>query len=490
MTEALCSYCKLFGKPSARVNFIISITAPGSLVHKRIQYILENNAEASSLENDGRLAKYETLMDIGDQIFNRQNDSSSVNQVTSTLSRSCCHGFTLMPLNIDNKSSSSQLDTFQEDILDLLDPKADEATEEQDSKPKSSSWIIISGSMCLEPAFFNIFLQINDQKSSLLTFTLNVLCFLVTEQRLFEMWSVRNQPLQDYNKTMYPDFEREINNFFSLLNSSTDLQKNTLLINEQDYLTDAKLQTLLQSIFYDRSLKFRANNDKLRNDMAKLLVCCPRKVYDVSNVRTGLQRCYNPMVDNRLKPLLNDLQQTTTAANAARKIIQIVLDEFEFMNDEERRVYKRQMMIGFQSGNAEKSNTIVAQLVHYAFRLLKNKNDTLIPLVYSIVLVICKLGSHYIFRHELLNHTPEIYEVSLLLISQRQYALTLAGLRLCITILNGDRNEHKYALAYLKYDTFSARKILDAVKWLLSPFHTLKVMWEKEHEEQDNYNSQ
>jgi hypothetical protein len=97
-------------------------------------------------------------------------------------------------------------------------------------------------------------------------------------------------------------------------------------------------------------------------------------------------------------------------------------------------------------------------------------------------LVICRLAGHFIFRHELFNNTPEIYTLSLLLVSQRQYALTLSGLRLCTTILNGDQNEHKYAIAYLTHDGLSARKILDAIKWLLSPYLTLETLWKEEKE--------
>jgi hypothetical protein len=75
--------------------------------------------------------------------------------------------------------------------------------------------------------------------------------------------------------------------------------------------------------------------------------------------------------------------------------------------------------------------------------------------------------------------------LSLSLISQRQYALTLSGLRLCLTILDGDRTEYKYAMAYLAHETSSARKILDAIHWLLSPYLTLENLWKKEEEEEN-----
>jgi hypothetical protein len=281
-------------------------------------------------------------------------------------------------------------------------------------------------------------------------------------------------------------YERRINNFFSLLNKSTYFQENTLLIEEKNVLTDNKLQTLLQDLFNNKSSKYRANNNKLRYDMAKLLLPGRRTVRDVRNVRNSLQKYYNRNVEDRLKPLLKDFQHATKAATAARHIIQLVLNDFSRINEEELRVYKRQLIVGFNSNDAKDSNTIAAKLVHYALQLLSNNDDTSIPLINSIVLVICMLGTHFFFRHELFNNTPEIYKLSLLLIGQRQYALTLSGLRLCTTILNGDQNEHKYAIAYLTHDSSVGRKILDAINWLLSPYLALKNLWKEEKEKEND----
>lgn len=486
MVESLCSCCKLLGKPAVRINFIISTGLPNGLIHERIEYLLENYSETSSFENGDRLTNYETLVDINSQLFGSQKKISSVSQPISTVKQSCCNGFTTMPLDIDNILDPFQLESFKKTIVDLLDRKADSEIEEENTKPKSPTWIMINDSMCLEPAFLNIFLQLNNQNSPLPSFTLNILCFLVDEQRLFENWFFQNRPIEDYNTNICPTYEREINNFFHLLNSSKYLQQNTLLINEQDMVTDDKLQILLQGIFQHGSSKFRANNEKFRQKMAKLFSSRQRRTHDVRNVRSSLVKRYNQTVTDRLMPLLDNLQQPTTATDAARKIIHIVLNEFERMNDEERRVYKRQLILGFHFGRAKDSNTIIAQLVHYALFLLRNNDDTLIPFIYSIITVVCKLGTHFIFRHEFLNNTPEIFTLSLLLVSQRQYALTLAGLRLCMIILDADQNEHKYAMSYLRHDSLSARKILDAIKWLLSPYLTLDKMWQEEEEEKDS----
>ncbi|CAF4175149.1 unnamed protein product [Rotaria sp. Silwood2] len=486
MTDLLCSCCKLLGKPPGRINFIITTGSPVSLVYQRIRYLLRNYSEISSYTNDIHLTKFETLMDISDQLFSRQNQSSSTDQsMSTTLTPTCCNGFNSMSIGITDTSNSLQVDEFRKNILELLNP----TNEEQEIQHKSASWILLSGSVCLEPTFINIFLQLNESNSSLLNFTLKVLCFLVNEQRLFENWLFQSQSIQDYQTNTYPVYDHRIKSFFSFLNSSKYLQNNTLLIDEQTVLLDTSLEKLMQNLFHNESSKYLANNNKLRSDMAKLLSFRQRTARDVRDVRNNLQKCYHRVISDRLKPLLNDLQQPDTAANAARKIVYLVLDELGRINDEELRAYKKQLILGLNPDDFKHGNTIAAQLILYALQLLKNQNDALTPFIYSIVLVICILGTHFFFRHDLFNYTPEIYKLSLLLISQRQYALTLSGLRLCSTILDGDQSEHKYAITYLTYDPLVARKILDAIKWLLSPYQTLKNLWKEEEEEDNNSES-
>ncbi|CAF2097599.1 unnamed protein product [Rotaria magnacalcarata] len=477
MAESICSCCKLLGKPPGQVNFIITTGVPHSLVYHRIEYLLSNYSDTSSYTNDTRLTNYETLISLSDRIFTINKHLSD--QSTSTSTHTCCNGFNAMPIDIDDISNLSQLDTFRKTILELLDSSNKE-------KPKVSSWIMLHGSICLESAFLSIFIELSNSKSSsLLSFTFTTLCFLVNEERLFQNWLFQSLSIQDYQSRTYPEYDQRLKSFFSLLNSSKYLQENTLLVEEQIVSTDSTLQTLLQGIFRNESSKYRANNDKLRFNMAKLLLPSRRTVRDIRDIRQNLQGDYHRIVANLLKPIFNDLQNPATAANATRQIVRIVLDDFRRMNGEELRVYKRQMTLGFNSHGTNHANTIAAQLVHYALHLLRNNNDdTLTPLIYAIILTICILGSHFFFRHELFNHTPEIYTLSLLLVNQRQYPLALAGLRLCKTILNGDQNEHKYAITYLTHDPLTARKILDTIKWILSPFQTLKILWREEDEEE------
>lgn len=487
MTESLCSCCKLFGKPPARINFIFATGLPYSLMYRRIKYILGNYSENSVFEHEARLADYEALMDTSNQIFIGQNKSPSIEQSTSAVTETCsCHGFTIEQIMCTDTKDSAQLDAFQKRILDILDPE----DEEKNSKRKTPTWIMISDSRFLESAVLNVFVQIHNQRSSLLSFTLTLFCFVVNEAQLFENFVCQDLPVEDYQSKIYADHESRINKFFVFLEESEYLQENTLLLNEKDLATDDDLQILLQDIFRSVSSKYRANNNRHRFAMSTLLTHRERTIDHVKILRKELLKFLKPTIENRLVPLLNKLKQQTTAAPAARQITHLVLDEFKRMNKEEKRIYQRQLTLGFEGNDAEDSSTITAQLIHYALYLLRNDNGTSMSLVYSITLTISKLGEHINFRHKLFQNTPEIYDLSLLLISKRHYALTLCGLRLCVTILNGDEVEHKYALAYLKHDAKGARKIIDAIKWLLSPYITLKNLWREEEEKITNDNSE
>ncbi|CAF4251448.1 unnamed protein product [Rotaria sp. Silwood2] len=485
MTESLCSCCKLLGKPPSPINFIIAMGSPVSLIYPKVEYLLRNYSEISSYMNDIRLPNYEILTNINDQLFASQNQSSSIDRRLSTLIPSCCNGFNLMSININDVSNSSQIGEFRNRLLELLKL----ANKVENVQYKSPSWILLSGSICLESKFINIFLQLNDLNSPFFNFTLKIMCFLVDEQQLFENSLAQRRSVQDYQINIYPVYEKRIKSLFSVLASSKYLQNNVLLIDERIVTDDSALQTLIQSLYHNESSKYLANDNKLRFDVLKLLSPRRRTARDVRDIRNFLQKNYNRTISNRLKPLLNDLQQSDTAENAARKIVHLVLDEFDRLNDEELQVYKRQLIFGFNLSDAAYQNTIAAQLIHYVLQLLNNQNYALTPFIYSMVLAICVLGNHFIFRHDLFSHTPEIYTLSLQLITQREYALTLSGLRLCSTILNGDQIEHKYAIYYLTHDPLAARKILDAIKWLLSPYQILKNLC-REVQAHENSDSQ
>lgn len=480
MTDSLCSCCQLFGKPRARVNFIILAGAPDSVVYQRIKYLLQNYQKTNLSTQDTSLTDYNTLMTSSGHIFDLRNQTSSIDLSTTSSTDKCCHGYIRLPFSIDDTSNPNEWKTFQKNILDLLHGKMDENIEEQSTNAEPPSWILLHGSICLESELLNVFIKLKDENLTMVTYTFTVLGLLVSEQQLFEHWLCRNLVIENYQNNTYPEYEKRIHAFFSLLNSSKYLQENTLLVEENKDLTDDKLVILLKNLFQHDLSKYRAINHKLRSDMERLLRPCRRTARDVRSVRGNLQASYQKNGKYQLESLLNCLKRPETADNAARQVVRLLLDEFSRLNNEQRRAYKRQILCGFKASDSENSNTIVAQLVHYALRLLQNYEVTKIPLLYSVIMVICEAANHFIFRHELFNHTPEIYTLSMLLVSQRHYALTLSGLHLCSKILNADQNEHKYAGAYLTHDPLTARKILDAIKWLLSPYLELRKLWDEE----------
>ena len=480
MTQSRCSCCLLLGPPPARVNFIIVTTISDSLVYQRIKHLLRHYSEGNSSTGDASLTNYDSLMSINDQLFQRANLTTPAETPTTETTQTCCHGYASFPTTVNDVSSTSELERFEKNILDLLNPKKEATAEEKTLDHEPSTWIMLSGSIYSEPALLQVFLQMKERHSPSLTFTFTVLSFPVTERRLFEYWLPNNSALHEYQTRTYPEYEKRIGEFFSLLHSSKHLQENTLLIEEIDQLTDKVLEQVLKGLFRTGASRHRAVDDRLRSSMSKLLRFQPRTARDIRAVRGRLFGGYNNNAEADLKLLLSDLQQSSTAINGARAAIQLVLDKFERMQKEERRAYQRQLILGSRASDPKRSNTVIARLIHCALQLLEKDLETSTPLLYSIIVVICSISSHFFFRHELFNNTPEIFKLSMLLVSKRQYAVTMSGLQLCSTILVADQNEHKYAAAYLTHDPLAARKILDAIKWLLSPYLQLKILWKEE----------
>lgn len=482
MADTFCSCCEILGKPPSQINFILATGLPDSSVYERIRHSLINLRNNSCI-NDTNLLHYKAMMDISDHLFTSQQDASSIDQSGSKPTQNCCNGFSTMLVDILDISNSSEVDAFQKKVEKLL---LDSTTDSRDDNHQSASWVLLTGSILLEVTLLNIFLRCRDANPSLTSFSLTVLCFLGNEQRLFENWLCQSQCIEQYKNKIYPEYDQQIKRFFSLLQTSQYLQENTLLIEEQTVLTDDELHKLMKCIFSGESSKYRANNGELRSRMKKLLSPRKRTVHDIRYVRNDLLGHYNGTIKRYLDPLLSALQQTQTAADAARQIVHIVINDFPRLNDEELRTYKRQMILGISGNGIKHGNSIVVKLIRYALYLLENKDDKLTPLLYGIVEVICILSTHFHFRHELFHYTPEVYKLSLLLVTQRQYTLTIAGLNLCATILDADLTEHKYATAYLSHDQLTARKILDAIKWLLVPYLNLIKLWREEVEKEQS----
>jgi hypothetical protein len=139
MADSLCSCCQLFGKPKARVNFIILAGAPDSVVYQRIKYLLQNYQKTNLSIQDTSLTNYDTLMTISSHIFYIENQTSSIDLSTTSSTDKCCHGYSRLPFSIDDTSNPTEWKTFQKNIFDLLNGKVNENVEEQSTNVESPS---------------------------------------------------------------------------------------------------------------------------------------------------------------------------------------------------------------------------------------------------------------------------------------------------------------------------------------------------------------
>ncbi|CAF1091118.1 unnamed protein product [Rotaria magnacalcarata] len=474
MTDSLCSCCQIFGKPRARLNFIILASGPDSVAYLGTKHLLQNYVEINSSTSDSNLTDYDTLARINNSIYNRGHQTTLLDPSTRNAMNKCCYGFSSMWASIDSVSNGNEWDTFRRKIFDLLDAKINE----DQTEVEPPTWVLIYGSACFEPTLLNIFIDLKDENLLLSTNTFAVLGLLVNEEELFKSWICRNVALEDYDKATYPEYERRTQAFFVLLNLSRFLQEHTLLVEERGNFNSDQLREILKHLFQQNISEYSSVNDNLRSSMEKLLKRRERTVRDVKAVRSSLLISYQNSAKIPLESIVACLKHDGRAAEAARKVINLILNEFRFINKEQKRAYRRQLLCGFDKSDAQNRNTVAAQMTHYALRLLKNYHESTVPLLYAVVIAICEASSHFYFRHEFFAHTQEVFTLSLLLACQQHYALAIAGLQLCVKILNADQNEHKYAHAYLSRDPSSARKILNTINWLLSPYQQLKKLWD------------
>ncbi|CAF4224227.1 unnamed protein product, partial [Rotaria sordida] len=167
MADSPCSHCQLFGKPLARINFIIIAGSPDSMVYQRVKHLIRDYAGINSPTRDTNYTNYDSLMNISDQVFNRQTQEEVVDVSKSLSTEKCCHGFEVFPIGINDVLDSAQLQIFKKDILNLLELKADEDVQTKDKIAEPASWIMMNGSVCLEPALLNVLLQLKDENLSL-----------------------------------------------------------------------------------------------------------------------------------------------------------------------------------------------------------------------------------------------------------------------------------------------------------------------------------
>lgn len=476
MTETLCACCKILGTPPRPINYIIATGLPHSLVYEQIKHLLLTNISASHPPmDDGCLSDYQGLVKIGNSLFDSQNRLSSIQQVLSTPVGNCCNGLRILSFGMDDKSKSLNTDEIKKTIKNLLDS----SSERQFKRHQSPSWILLSGSIFLQPTLISTFLPDKGSHIAPIDYTVTLICFLGNEKRLFESWLCQLTSFENYDEKVYPDYNKKIKDFFAFLNTSEYLRANTLLIDEKIALNDKELRSILEAIYHSKSTNYRAVNNELRSKMERLLSPKVRTIREILHVRTSLVKDYREHISKQLETLFDDMQQAETADRAVREICHIILNVLPRLDKEQQSVYRKQFMTDVRSYTEQRS-TIASQLTQYALSLIESNNPQSMSLLYGITEAICKLIDHYHLYHGLLNKTPEIYKLSLLLIAQRQYALTLVGTNLCARILEKDVKEHKYGDKYLAYDLHTTRRIFDAIKWLLSPYQKLNELWQNE----------
>ena len=470
MAELPCSCCTLLGEPPARVNFKILTGLPYSRERERIYYLREHHNEdgyAGTVVN----SYYHSLIDVSKELFNPMNLSCSS---IASLPNKCCYG-SKFP-NKNNQLTSSCYDAVKNYILCQLKPKSTIEKSEVDPCVQAASWIIFNDSNCMEEKFLNIFLQLKDHQAPLLDYTFTVLCLLDSEKEVFKNCILQSTTFDQYNSISI-EYQRRIKDFFILLKSSSILQQRTLLV-EQNKLSNSEI---IQRILHRLPRNVSGRGSTFYHEMEHLFTPITRQPDDIGVVRRSLQKDYNQAAQDHLQALLNKLRQRNTVEEAAHQLIRLVLIDFKYMNAEEKSIYRRQLILGFNSYDAQQhSNSIAAQVIHYIVELISKQDKKQNSLTYALVEVICILAEHSFYCHDLFNSTPEIFTLSMSLVCQRQYPIVLGGLRLCKIILKGDRVKNKYAAMYLKYDRLAARKMMDAIKWLLAPYQTLQMQWEQE----------
>ncbi|CAF1648618.1 unnamed protein product, partial [Adineta ricciae] len=459
MVDSLCSYCQIFGKPSTQINFIILAGGPDTTAYERIKYFIQNYSQTNTSFEVNNLTNYDALMAIQNRIFDHKSQPASTNSVTTNPIHTCCRGRTTL--------HAKEYETLRKEVDDLLNENA-------------LTWILVYGSVLLDPDFLKIVIDVNNQKQPSVTTAFAVLGLLVNEEKLFTDWICQSAPYQEYINQTYPNYADRTRRFFSLLNSSQSLREHTLLVQDNGDLPSAQLQEILKDLFDQKLSKYSSNDNNVRSSMEKLLGPHKRTVQHVRYTTSNLKSYYARILKRPLESLCSRLKNIDEATEAVREVVYLVLRDMVYADREKQRAYKRHFLCGFKDSDVENSDTIAAQLILYAQRLLASYDESTFSLLYAILWCICQVSKHFFFRHKLFSNTRETFELSLSLVCHQNYALKLAGLDLCEKILNADLNEHRYANVYLSVDTSTARKILNAIMQLLLPYQRLKEMYRDE----------
>lgn len=470
MVESCGPCCRLFGQPPEPVNFIIVTGLPHTRAYKRILSLLKYPDEVVSKKYSRPQDDYPSLVEGSIVLFDSRNENLSRTSRIVSHANNTCRGFRVMKYEGCRQSSISNLETLKEEIYDQLKWQSKMRAEAQcKTRP---TWIVFNQSTCMEREFLNIFLQ--NHRSESVSYSFTVLCILGDEEAVLNNCLSANVTSDEYN-LLCTQYQKQVEDFFTLLESSHILQERTKLIQQNELSTDEQIQRTL----------YQLPSEVTKPDDATILSWKYMKNLFMPSRRIASEIRIQPDVSEQrltshLESLQNELQQGTSVEDSVYRIIDLVLFGFNSMTQSNRNICQRVLILGSNSPSRQwQPNSIASTLIRYALELLDKRDDTKSSLIFNLVRVICILGSYSFDFHKLIDGASKIFTLSLSLISRRDYVLVLVGLKLCATILKSDRLKNKYAIAYLKHDENAVKTIMDAVEWLLSPYGTLKDLWDK-----------
>lgn len=420
MSQSLCPCCELLGTPPKRVNFIIITGLPWNSIRYSIRrWLLGHGTDRIRINNHVDLTDYQSLSHLDDQLFKLESSSSSKRIPSMSSAQKCCHGYSLTLLEGFDKTDPFVWDQFKRDTLRQLEVKRKPEDKIRSKQPEPVSWIIIDDKKCMEREQLNFFLQLKDYDVPLLSYTFTIICVIGDERQLFQNCIIECVNRHEYESSVYPDYQRRLQDFLENFNTSSTLQDRTIFIEQSEASNSKNLRASLLNLPTKVS-EYGTRKESFRQHVKNMLVPSRCTVHDINVFRSNSRKQFENISHEQLESLFNSLESSITTESAVRKIVRIVLIEFKCMSTEQRRLYEQKLLCGLTSNDARQSRTIAAQMTRYALQLLSEPKNTAIPLLYDIILVICTLGKHRYFCHELFNNTSEVFTLSMSLVCQRQ----------------------------------------------------------------------
>lgn len=462
MAFETCAFCDVFGKGKAELNVIIITGALCDDFIYAIKGQMETDERKHNLRAEYKYTNYSTAAAIVQTVSQSKANSELTAHTTNNLLPSCCRGSKIVEVN------SQMLQSEKNKIEQWLHTKSS-SDDNRECKILASgdflpSWFLFIAPVISNSEFWENFINMirNNPKCS----NYMVICLLVDEDRLFTNAMDDKRTLVDYNENILTAYEKFIKSFFQHLDASEDLQKNSILVPDNQYPTDRKLKVFFKSQ-YEKDL-YRDLEEKRKIRTAFLKSFKPQKKcandvnYKVSKVVDEYEKHWGTIIAKMCSEL-------ESSREIQSKAIELIIHECHSCTRQERGVLHRLLVRKFKIQNSNDSYSLITKLAIVAIELINNKNPESIPLIYGIAEAIYKAGSQPLCRRHIADD-EYMYKLNLLLINQSNCILTLAGLKLCGIILSSDVIQDMYAIRYSKYDSLAGEKIINAIIRLISPY--------------------